>query len=85
MDAYEICITAQIMMQIQELEEGSIDLTDFIDDDALRKKNRHKAKQGHLDESRGASGSPSRTKANPTAEKDHEVKSMPVKVEIGGL
>jgi T5orf172 domain len=49
--AYEICITAELMLQIQEVEEGSIDVSDFFDDDMLRKEH---AKQGHVDSLYGA-------------------------------
>lgn len=48
---YEICITAELMLQIQEVEEGSIDVTDFFDDDMLRKEH---AKKGHVDSLSGA-------------------------------
>ena len=57
-------------MQIQEVEEGSIDVANFIDDDELRKQHEHKAKQDHLDEPWGASGSLKPTKADPTAERE---------------
>ncbi|KAK3081349.1 hypothetical protein LTS18_007640 [Coniosporium uncinatum] len=41
--ACKICITAELMLQIQEVEEGLIDVRDFLDDDMLRKE---QAKQG---------------------------------------
>ncbi|KIV98329.1 uncharacterized protein PV09_09828 [Verruconis gallopava] len=49
--AYEVCITAELMLQIQEVEEGSFDIKDFLDDDMLRKEH---AKQGHDDGLYGA-------------------------------
>lgn len=49
--AYEICITAELILQIQEVEEGSFDVRDFFDDDMLRKDH---AKQGHVDGLYGA-------------------------------
>lgn len=42
--AYEIYVTAELMLQIQEVEEGLFDVKDFLDDDMLRKEH---AKQGH--------------------------------------
>jgi len=49
--AYEICITAELMLQIQEVEGGSFDIRDFHNDDMLRKEH---AKQGHADDLYGA-------------------------------
>ncbi|EXJ61696.1 hypothetical protein A1O7_02125 [Cladophialophora yegresii CBS 114405] len=79
---YEIYITAELMLQIQEVEEGSIDVAKFIDDDELRKQDEHKSNQDHLDEHWGTSSSLKPAEAEPAAEMNHEVKSTPIKVEI---
>lgn len=48
---HEIPIAAEVMMQIQEIEEGSPELLDFIDDDALRKRQEPAVKQEQFDRS----------------------------------
>lgn len=40
--SYEICITAALMMQIQEVEEALIYVTKLIDNSELRKHDEHK-------------------------------------------
>jgi hypothetical protein len=42
---HEVPITAEVMMQVHELEEGSAELREFIDDDALRKRSSPVVKQ----------------------------------------
>jgi hypothetical protein len=83
--AYEIYITAELMMQIQEVEEGAIDVATFVDDDELTKQHDHEAKQHHLDKLCGAFSSLKPTEADPAAERHHEVKSTKVKIEIAEL
>ena len=82
LDTYEIYITAELMMQIQEVEEGSIDVAKFIDDDELRKKDELKPNRDDLDDPWGSVSSLKPTKADPVAEMNHRVKSIPVKIEI---
>lgn len=72
-------ITAAAMMQIQEIQEGSALLFDFIDDDALRKRRRPPtpvARQEHLEPSTAACAI-TRNKADLTVKEDR-----PIKVEI---
>ena len=80
-----IPIAAELMMQIQEIEEGSTELLDFIDDDALRKRQEPVVKQEQLDRSQVVVCLPQRTKAVHTAEGDLEVKSSLVDIEIKEL
>lgn len=85
---YEIYITAELMMQIQEVEEGAIDVATFVDDDELRKRHGYKAKQelrDYIDKPCGASSSLKPSEADPAAEKHHEVNLTPIKIEIAEL
>lgn len=43
---YEICITAELLVQIQKVEDASFNTADFVNDDILREE---RAKQGHVD------------------------------------
>lgn len=82
---HEIPIAAKVMMQIQEIEEGSPELLDFIDDDALRKRQKPVVKQEQFDTSQVVVCLPQCTKAGHTAEGDLEVKSSLVKIEAKEL
>jgi hypothetical protein len=79
---HEIPIKAEAMMQIQEIEEGSIELLEFIDDDALRKRQEPVVKQEQFDRSQAVLSVPQCTKADHTAEKDLEVKPSLIKNEV---
>jgi hypothetical protein len=82
---HEIPIAAKVMMQIQEIEEGSPELLDFIDDDALRKRQKPVVKQEQFDTSQVVVCLPQCTKAGHTVEGDLEVKSSLVKIEVKKL
>jgi hypothetical protein len=82
---HEIPITAEVMMQIQEIEEGSTELLDFVDDDALRKRQEPIVKQEQFDRSQVVVSLPQCTKAGHTAEGDLEVKPCLVKIEVKEL
>jgi hypothetical protein len=80
--SYEICITAELMMQIQEVEEGLIDVAKFTDNSEPRKHDEHKPNQGHHDELPGTSSSLTPIKADPAVELNRDIKSVPFKIEI---
>jgi T5orf172 domain len=82
---HEVPITAKVMMQIQELEEGSPELVDFIDDNALRKRQEPVVKQEQFETSQVVVCLPQCTKAGHAAEGDLEVKSSLVKIEVKEL
>lgn len=76
---YEISITAELMMQIQEVEEGLLDLTELLDDDALRQVSRNNVKG---EQASGNTSTPTQIGAQfPTAMK-HEAESVRIKKEI---
>lgn len=82
---HKVPIAAEVMMQIQEIEEGSPKLLDFIDDDALRKRQEPAVKQEQLDISQVVVSLPQCTKAGHAVEGDLEFKSSLVKIEVKEL
>jgi len=82
---HEVLIAAEVMMQIQEIEEGSAELLDFIDDDALRKRREPVVKQEQFDTSQVVACLPKCTKSSHTPEADPDVKSSLVKIEVKEL
>ena len=70
------------MLQIQEVEEGLIDVAQLVDDNELRKQVKHKPKQGLLENVLGISDPLKFNEASLIAEANDEVKSVPVKVKI---
>jgi T5orf172 domain len=82
---HEVPIAAEVMMQIQEIEEGSPELLDFIDDDALRKRQEPVVKQEQFDTSQVVACLPKCTKTSHTPEADPDVKSSLVKIEVKEL
>ena len=49
LNMHRISITAEVLMEVQGIEEGSIDLLEYIDDDALRKQKEPVVKQEQLE------------------------------------
>jgi hypothetical protein len=82
---YEVPITAEVMVQVQELEEGSTELLDFIDDDALRRRRRPVVKREQSDRSQIVVCLSQCRKSRPAAEGCLEVKVQPVKVKVEEL
>jgi hypothetical protein len=82
---HEIPITAAVMMQVQEIEDGSPELLDFIDDDALRKWRQPVMKQEQWHTSQDIGFLPKCTKPGHTTKGDLEVKSSLVKIEVEEL
>ena len=85
LNQHEVPVSAKAMMQIQEIEEGSPELLEFIDDDALRKRQEPVVKQEQFDRSQVVVSLPQRAKLDHTAEEDLEVKSSLVKIEVKEL
>ena len=82
---HKVPITAEVMMQVQEIEEGSTELLDFLDDDVLRKQHKPVAKQEQFDWSQVVVNLPQRTKTCHTTGECLEVKVQPVETKVEEL
>ena len=72
-------------MQIQEIEEGLTDLLDFINEDAMRKRQERVVKQEQFNRSPVVTPLPQQTEASHATEGDLKVKSSLVKIEVKEL